>query len=240
MTTEEVSFEEILGLAERVEGIKLYKVSQERKSIFKGDKEIKAVLDGGDSLYHWFEDFFYYLYEVSKEVFFDGDRHPYWIASFDEESFRLYDGLFLGRFGCGGWGRYLYAMGKAKESLFNSGEHDDVFIRYEEFYERFEKCLSQRDRFVADRIREQFGIEPKNGLILDGEDLVKYSSYEEEGENKENLIFWQWFRDHFIDEAEYEKKMEFITKINHREAFDRHIEGKIRRLEDIGFRRASN
>jgi len=226
---ENISLDRMLGLSSKLDGTKLYKITKSSSEIFTKDLIIKAILDCNKFLYHYRKKFDYYGYEKSNQVFFDKEKNPYWKAFFSNEFFRLYDGIFLGHYGCGGYQKYLGVINRARSDLLSS-DSGEILERYNEFYKRYS---SQRDEVVSSRIRAQFGIGKKNT----GKGIIEYLRFENDDENKDVFIFWNWFLNDFIDEAEYERKIKIVTPAEHKRVFKKYVRKYIKIFEDAGFRR---
>jgi len=189
-----ISLEGIIALANNQDAKKLYRLKKQSR-LFEGDIAISAILDTGNVLYHYEEGFFSYRYEKSGKVFFDKDMHPYWKAYFEEENFKLYDGIFLGRYGCGGSRIYIESIQKAKNELMKNENGKDILNTFEEFYKDYK---SKRDKITGDGIRRSFSLET-NLSDTETESLSQYLRYEPKNlekrdKNTDVLIFWQWFR----------------------------------------------
>ena len=109
--------EEITELAKRLKGKKACIIGKGRGLTDGGDISISAVLDVNQVIYNSEDEFGFYDYEIADKVHFDRDNHPHWNAYFGKEHFKLYDGIFLGHYGCGGHGKYVRTIERAKADL---------------------------------------------------------------------------------------------------------------------------
>ncbi len=195
---------------------------------------ISAILSSENKIYTFKEEFSYVSYELSESVFFDEDIHPYRLAfyedeSFKDESFRFYDLIFLGYYGCYGENRYIDNIKEAINTLSALSEYGRITKQFN----KFKKTATSKR---ADKIKAEFGIGA--GTNVD-EELEEYLGYDEDDEDKDNLIFWYWFRNKFIDEKEYKKKCKQMVVVGQKKAFDAYIAKKVSELESAGFQKVS-
>lgn len=228
------SLEEITELAKRLKGKKAYIVGKGKGFSDSGDILISAVLDVNAVLYNSEEKFGFYDYKIADRVYFDNDKHPHWKAYFGKEHFKLYDGIFIGHHGCGGGDMYISTIKKAKSDLSSIKGYRGILRQFEEFHKEY---LSEKGNIAVNKLRAKFGIAEKGtGKKEDNDRFEEYLHYEGE-DNRDDLFFWHWFMNSFIDELEYEKKMKKITKAEHKRAFGDYTNSIVASLEHAGFKK---
>ncbi len=224
--------EEIAELAKRLRGKKAYIIGKGGGLTDRGDISISAVLDVSQVIYNSEETFGFYDYEIADKVHFDRDNHPHWKAYFGKEHFKLYDGIFLGHYGCGGHSKYIKTIEKAKSDLSSTKNHKVILRQFNEFYRRY---VPEKDRIVANKLRVKFGMAEADKKE-DNDRFEQYLHYEGDG-NRDILFFWEWFCNSFIGEKEYERKIKEITGAEHEKAFKGYISSVTNNLENSGFKR---
>lgn len=229
-----VPLEEILNISKKIKGEKLYKVTWKDRSVFEDDKLVECLLDCGSILYSSQKEFDYYDYELSENVFFDEDKHPHWEALYGEDSFKLYDGYFLGHYGCGGNEKYLRIIGQARNDLIDTKD-EEVLEKYKEFLERYS---SVKKEIFAGGLRAKFGLGHAE-INEEFSDYLRYEDDEDPPHEKEIRIFWTWFENNFIDEKEYERKMVEVTKKEQKRAFTRNLRRTTKQLAKLGFKKTA-
>ena len=226
----EVLLDEIIELAPKLEGRKLYKFVPFRA--YKNDIKVEAIIDA-EEIYHAQKECNFYSYKIVRQVLFDQEMHPHWRASFGGESFKLYDSLFIGHHGCGGYKTYTETLELAKKQLSELG-HEEIFRQYREFFQTY---LREKEKATGDQLRGEFGISVKS--VPKGENFAEYIKYENNRynsrEEKDLLIFWRWFRNKYVDELDYKRKIDEITNFEHKRAFDNRLNKLCVQLENAGF-----
>lgn len=226
------SLDEIIELSKRLKGKRAYIIKEGKGSTDRGDMSISAVFDVNQVLYNSEEEFGFYDYETADKVYFDNDKHPYWKGYFGKEHFKLYDGIFIGNHGCGGGDKYISTIKKAKSDLSSIKDYKSILHQFEKFHKKY---LSEKDNLAINKLRAKFGIIEANKK----EDKARFDHYLrfEDDEDKDILFFWEWFTNNFINEAEYEKKIEKITNAEHEKAFKNYTNSIVASLEHAGFKK---
>jgi len=211
---EVASLEEILNIREK--GDRLYKLKVLSEPFKDEDIYLKVVLNAKKVFYSYGGELSFYGYKKDKNLYFDSDGHPYWNAYFDDSKFRLYDGIFLGRYGCGGGRIYRETIQKLYDQLANN----------KKLIKKFKKFCEDNRNNRLNEAKKEFGLltgEVKKDYIYDENDDII-------------IIFGRWYRRIIDKDNAYEKKIKNVTPKEHKEAFKKYTNKIIKKIEEKGFK----
>ena len=226
-----VSLDGILELKEK--GKRLSKIEELQKPFEDKDIKIKAIVNSKNKIYFYEDKFWFYGYERDNKIRFDSDDHPYFNAYFGQKpqnSFKLYDGYFLGRYGCGGSHRGVGIIERVYNLITasNSRRHKELLDEFDSFYDNI------KDNEVYE-LKEEFGlcnINPKKILESKTTSLPLC-----EKEKKFIIAFGNWYGQFINKNGEYNRKIKVVRKKEHETAFKKYIQETIKKLEINGFKK---